>query len=149
MTCLTELAPKKESNCNVVAMWLHHVISLVIISNDILLSPLIALNHYLVSDSSPFRYTKPHSSIVGNWLSYIALLRSAPAAISPSSYCSFDSYSLTSHLLGLNLSSSGSVGIRITLRSLAIDKSLQNRTSLRWCLHWEDVTLLWSVGTRP
>ena len=58
-----------------------HVISLVIIPNNITLSPPIALTYCLVSDGSPFQYTKPHSSIVGNWLSYIALLRSPPAAI--------------------------------------------------------------------
>ena len=49
-------------------------------------------------------------------------------------------------LLRLDLSSSGSVGI---WRSLAIDEGLQNRTSLGWCLRWEDVTPLWSVGARP
>ena len=57
------------------------MISLVIIPNDILLSPPIALTYRLVPDGSSFRYTKPHSSIVGNRFSYIALLRSLPAAI--------------------------------------------------------------------
>ena len=68
-----------------------HVISLVITSNDIPLSSPIALTYHLVPDGSLFRYTKPHSSIVGNrlftshcWevhqlLSH--LLRSSPAAI--------------------------------------------------------------------
>ena len=78
---LTELAPKKEGNCNVMATWPCHVISLVIISNNIPLSLPIALTYRLVLDGSPFWYTKLHSSIVGNWLSYIALLRSPPAAI--------------------------------------------------------------------
>ena len=68
-------------NYNVVATWPRHVISLVIIPNNILLSPPIAYTYCLVPDGSPFRYTKPHSSIVGNWLSYIALLESPPAAI--------------------------------------------------------------------
>ena len=57
------------------------MISLVIISNNIPLSLPIALTYCLVLDGSPFWYTKPHSSIVGNRLSYIALLRSPPAAI--------------------------------------------------------------------
>ena len=67
--------------CNVVATWPRHVISLVIILNDIPLSLPIALTYHFVLDGSPFWYTKPHSSIVGNWFSYIALLRSPPAAI--------------------------------------------------------------------
>ena len=149
MTHSMELAPKKEDNCNVVAMWPCYVISLVIISNDILVSPPIALAYCLVPNGSFFWYTKSYLSIVGNWLSYIALLGSPPAAIHPSSYWSFDSYSRTSHLLGLDLSSSGSVGIWITPQSLAIDEGLQNRTSLGWRLCWEDVTPLWSVSVRP
>ena len=81
MTHLTELAPKKEGNCNVVATWPCHVISLVIIPNDIPLSPPIALTYRLVPDGSLFWYTKPHSSIIGNRLSYIALFKSPAAAI--------------------------------------------------------------------
>ena len=42
----------------------YHVISLVITSNNILLSPPIALAYYLVLDGSPFWYTKPYLSIV-------------------------------------------------------------------------------------
>ena len=42
----------------------YYVISLVITSNDIPLSPPIALAYHLVLDGSPFRYTKPHLSIV-------------------------------------------------------------------------------------
>ena len=57
------------------------MISLIILSNNILLSLPIALTYQLVSNSSSFQYTKPHSSIVGNRLSYIVLLRSALAAI--------------------------------------------------------------------
>ena len=63
------------------ARWPCHVISLVIIPNEIPLSPPIALTYHLVSNGSPFWYTKPHSSIVGNQLSYIALLKSPPATI--------------------------------------------------------------------
>ena len=70
-------------------------------------------------------------------------------ALLPLSYCSFDSYSPTSHLLGLNFFSSGSVGIWITPQSFAIDKGLQNKTSLGWCLRWEDITLLQSISARP
>ena len=68
MTRLTELAPKKKGNCNVVATWPYHMISLVMTSNNIWLSLLIALTYYLVTDSSPFWYTKSHWSIIGNWL---------------------------------------------------------------------------------
>ena len=82
MTSSTDLAPKKKGNCNIVATWPRHVISLVIISNNILLSLSIALTYCLIPDGSPFWYTKPHSSIVGNRLSYIALLKSLPAVIS-------------------------------------------------------------------
>ena len=113
-----------DSKYNVMATWLCHVISLVIISNDIPLSPPIGLTHCFVPDNSPFWYTKRHSSIVGNWLSYIALLGSAPAAIPLSSYCSFDFYSLISRLLGLDLFSSGFIGIWITPQNLAIDEGL-------------------------
>ena len=130
------------------ATWPYHVISLVITSNDISLSPSIAFTYRLVPDGSLFWYTKPYSSIVGNQLSFITLLKSASAAIPPFSYCSFDSYLPTSRLLGLDLSSSGSVGIWITPQSLAIDEGLQNRTSLGWHLRCEDVTPLWSVGAR-
>ena len=66
-----------------------------------------------------------------------------------SSYRSFNSYPSTSRLLGLDFSSSGSVGIWITPQSFAIDEGLQNRTSLGWRLRWENVTLLQSVGARP
>ena len=149
MTRLTKLAPKKESNCNVVAMWLCHVILLVIIPNSIPLSAIIAFTYCLVPNGSPFWYNKPDLSIVGNRFSYIGLLESAPATIYPSSYCSFDSYSPISRLLRLKLFSSGSVGIRINPQSLAIDEGLHNKTSLEWHLRWEDETPLQSVGVRP
>ena len=149
MTRLTKIALKKKGNCNVVATWPRHVILLVITSNNISLSPPIALTHCLIPDGSPFWYTKPHSSIVGNRFSYIALLGSAPAAIPPSFYRNFDFYSPSSHLLGLNLFSSGFVGIQIIPQSFAINEGLQNRTNLGWHLYWEDVTSLWSVGVRP
>ena len=89
MTRSTELAPKKKDNCNVVVTWPRHVISLVIPSNNILLSPPIALTYYL--DGSLFQYTKSYSSIVGSrlpishcWEAHQPLshlLRSLPAAI--------------------------------------------------------------------
>ena len=47
-------------------------------------------------------------------------------ALPLSSYCSFNFYSPTSYLLELDFFSSRSIEIRIILRSLAIDKSLQN-----------------------
>ena len=65
--------------CNVVATWPRHMISLVIPPNDIPISPAIALTYCL--NGSPFWYTKPHSSIIQNWPSYIAFLRSPQAAI--------------------------------------------------------------------
>ena len=71
----SELAPKKEGNCNAVATkitWLH-------LSTNISLSPPIALTYHLIPNSSLFQYIKPHSSIIGNWLFYIALLRNASA----------------------------------------------------------------------
>ena len=71
----------EEFKCNVIAMWFCHVISLVIISNNIPLNLPIALTYRLVPDGSPFWYTKSHTSIVGNWFSYIALLKSPPATI--------------------------------------------------------------------
>ena len=66
---------------NIVAIWPHHVILLVIISNNILLSLPIAFIYCFVFNSSSFQYIKPHLSIVGNQLSYIVLLKSASAAI--------------------------------------------------------------------
>ena len=57
----------------------YHVISLVIISNNFPLSPPISFTYFLVPDGSFIQYT------------------------SPSSYCSFDSYSSISCLLGFNL----------------------------------------------
>ena len=63
------------------ATWPRYVILLVIISNDIPRSLPIALTCCLIPDGSLFQYTKPHLSIVRNRLSYIALLRSLPAAI--------------------------------------------------------------------
>ena len=59
---------KKKGNCNVVATWFHHVISLVIPSNDIPLNLPIALTYCLIPDGSLFWYTKPHLSIIGNRL---------------------------------------------------------------------------------
>ena len=69
------------SFCNVVATWPHHMISLIIISNNIPLSPPIALTYHLIPIGLHSWYTKLYPSIVGNWLSYITLLRSAPAII--------------------------------------------------------------------
>ena len=39
--------------------------------------------------------------------------------------------------------------IWITSRSPTIDKDLQSRTNLGWCLHWEDVTPFWNISTVP
>ena len=66
---------------NIVATWPRHVISLVISSNNIPLSPLISFAYHLLSDDSPFQFTKPYLSTIGNWLSYIALLESTPSII--------------------------------------------------------------------
>ena len=63
------------------ATWPCHVISLVIPSNDIPLSLPITLTYYLVPDGSSFWCTIPYSSIIGNCLSYIVLLKSPLAAI--------------------------------------------------------------------
>ena len=82
MTRSTELAPRKKSNCNVVATWPRYMISLIIISNNIPLSLPIALTYRLVPDGLPFQYTKFYSSIIKNQLFYIALLRNTPSVIS-------------------------------------------------------------------
>ena len=79
MTRSTKLAPKKEGNCNVVATWPHHVILLVISSNNIPLSLPIALTYCF--DGSSFWYTKPHSSIIGNQLPTLHCWEALPAAI--------------------------------------------------------------------
>ena len=65
------------------------MILLVILSNNILFSPSIALIYHFVPDGSLFQYIKPHLSIVGNRLSYIALLKRVLAAISFVRKCSF------------------------------------------------------------
>ena len=49
-----EFAPKKKDNYNIVAMWPHYMILLIVTSNDIPLSPSIALAYYLVPDGSFF-----------------------------------------------------------------------------------------------
>ena len=68
----------------------------------------------------------------------------------PLSICHSTAVSIATHQhpvwLRLDLSLCESVGIR---RSLAIDEGLQNRIGLGWCLHWEDVTPLQSIGARP
>ena len=63
------------------ATWPRRVTLLVIISNDIPLSLPIALTYHLIPIGLHSQYTKSYPSIVGNRLSYIALLRSAPAVI--------------------------------------------------------------------
>ena len=119
-----------ESYCNGMVTWPHHVISLVILTNNILLSLPIALTYHFVPDSSSFWYTKPHLSIVGNWLAYITLLRSAPATILFVLKCflrHLTTVSIPTHqhlVVGTWLSLSGSVGIQITPQSLAIDTGL-------------------------
>ena len=70
-----------KTNYNVVATWPRHMISLVIISNNITLSPPIVLTYHLILNSSLFWYTKSYLSIVGNQFLYIALIKSALAAI--------------------------------------------------------------------
>ena len=57
------------------ATWPCHVILLIIISNNISLSLPIVLTYHFFPDGSSFWYTKPHLSIIGNWLSFIALLK--------------------------------------------------------------------------
>ena len=59
------------------------VILLVIASNIILLNLPIAFTYYLISNNSLFQYTKPYLSIIGNWLSFITLLK----YISPLLHC--------------------------------------------------------------
>ena len=49
-------------------IWRCHMISLVIISNIISLSPPIAFIYHLVPNGSLFQYIKSHSSNIGNWL---------------------------------------------------------------------------------
>ena len=64
---------KKTCNATVTKIiWLH-------LSTSIPLSPLIAITYHLISNNSPFQYTRPHSSIIENWFSYITLLRNASA----------------------------------------------------------------------
>ena len=151
----TELAPKKKGNCNVVATWLRHVILLVITSNNIPLSPTVALSialflisHFMIHQT-PFIYCWESVFlywIVEKWTSHYSICWEA---LFPSSYCNFDFYSSTSRLLGLDFFSSWSVWIRITPQSLAIEECLQKWTSLRWRLRWEDVTPLQSISARP
>ena len=72
--CSTEFTPKKKGNCNVVATWPCHVISLVITLNNILLSPPITLIYHFYS----WRLT-----LLMHPTSFIYLLK----IDSPSSYC--------------------------------------------------------------
>ena len=48
-TCLIELMPKKNK-CNIVVTWLHHVILLVIIFNNFLLSSQVELANFLCTN---------------------------------------------------------------------------------------------------
>ena len=63
------------------AMWPRHMISFVILFNNIQLSPLIVLTYHFVPNGLLFQYTKPHLSIIGNCHSYIGLLKNTPAII--------------------------------------------------------------------
>ena len=54
----------------------YYIILFIIIFNNILLNLLIALIYYLAPDSLPFSYTKTYLSIIRNWFSFIALLKS-------------------------------------------------------------------------
>ena len=85
---------------------IYHVILLIIISNDILLNPPIALTYHLVLDGSSFWYTKSHSYIVRNRFSFIAFLN----YISLSFYYNFDIYLQTSYLLRFDLLQSDPIG---------------------------------------
>ena len=93
-------------SCNIVATWPNYEILLV---NNIPLYPPIVLIYQLVSDGTPFWYTKPHLSIVRNWLFFILLLKHTSLlshywkASQIVIYCSFNIYFLSSHLLGYNL----------------------------------------------
>ena len=57
------------------------MILLIIISNNILLSLLIAFIYYFIFISLFFLYTKSYLSIIGNWFFYITLLKNLPAII--------------------------------------------------------------------
>ena len=70
------------------------MILLIIISNNILLSLPIALTNHFIPDGSLFWYTKSHLSIVGNCLSYIALLKSTLATILFFKKCTIYHYTL-------------------------------------------------------
>ena len=61
----------------------YHVILLVITSNNIPLSPSIALAYHLVPDGSPFQYTKLHPSVVEKCISRYPICWEA---LHPSSY---------------------------------------------------------------
>ena len=84
MTRSTELVPKKEGNSNVVATWPRHVISLVITSNDIPLSSLIALTILFLT------------AYFFDILNHIHLLLEI---VLPTSHC-WEAYQPSSHLLG-------------------------------------------------
>ena len=76
-----KLTLKKESNCNIVAISSCHVISLIIISNNILPSLPIAFIYHLALGGSSFWYIKPYLSIIKIYLSYITLLKNISAVI--------------------------------------------------------------------
>ena len=100
--------------CNVVATWPCHVISLVITLNNIPLSPPIALTYHFVPDGSPFRCTKPHSSICWELTLLHHIAETLPAVI-PTVIL------LSSHLLGMRLSLIGSRwGSRSPLKALRL-----------------------------
>ena len=56
-------------------IWPYHVILFIIRSNNIPLNLPMVLIYHLVFNSSLFQYTKPHSSIIENWFSFIVLLK--------------------------------------------------------------------------
>ena len=90
----------KAYGCNIVVTWSRHVILLIIISNNILLSPPITLTYHLIYEDSFFWYIKSHSFIIGNWFSYIALLKNTSATILFIGKCSF--YYSTSILISIH-----------------------------------------------
>ena len=78
---LIKLVFKKECNCNIMTMWPCYMISLVIISNSILLSSLIVFIYHFNFIGLHSWYLKSDLFIIGNRLSNIALLKIALAVI--------------------------------------------------------------------
>ena len=69
---------KKDDNYNTIANLSYHIISLVIISNNILLSSLVALIYYFIAIRLFSQCTKLCLSIIGYWFIYIKLSKNIP-----------------------------------------------------------------------